>query len=115
MGVSEDLDGRHLGRSRNVQNGRPDRVDIAGIEQSLVSAFSRFPTNLSTCSGLLVVRGTSEIAAGSGTGSYRGIHGGLKMTVTINEVDSWPKCPRTGQGLLAESVFLTASGIVSFK
>jgi len=37
------------------------------------------------------------------------------MIVTIAEVDSWPKCPVAGPDvLLAEDIFITGSGTVSF-
>ena len=53
--------------------------------------------------------------AGSGTGAYKGISGDFKTTVTINEVDSWPKCPRNDTTpVLSQSLFITGSGAVSF-
>jgi hypothetical protein len=90
------------------------QVKIADPERSLVSAASQIPTDLKTCSGFEIVRGKTPIVAGSGTGAYKRIRGTFNMTVTVNEVDSWPKCPRTGQTLLTQSVFVTGSGIVSF-
>ncbi len=48
--------------------------------------------------------------AGSGTGAYKGISGTFQMTITIYEVDSWPKC----SALLAQDIFMTGSGTVSF-
>jgi hypothetical protein len=90
------------------------QLEIAGIEQKIVSALAQFPTDISTCSGIEIVNGSAPIAAGSGTGAYTGISGNFNVTVTINEVDSWPRCPRSGQTLLSQSVFVTASGTVSF-
>jgi hypothetical protein len=90
-------------------------LEIAGLEQSLVRAFGLFPTDLKSCSGIEVVHATAPIAAGSGTGAYKGITGSFKLTVTINEVDSWPRCPRTGQGLLTETVFGVGEGNVSLS
>ncbi len=89
------------------------QLEIAGLERSLVSAFGPFPTDLKSCSGIVIVHATTPIVSGSGTGAYKGISGSFKMTVTINEVDSWPKCSRTGQSLLTQSAFITASGNVS--
>jgi hypothetical protein len=91
------------------------QMNIAGLERSLVIAFSQFPTDLSTCSGIEIVTGTAPIVAGSGTGAYTGIGGRFRLKVAINEVDSYPHCPRTGQGLITQSVFLTGSGAVSFR
>jgi len=91
------------------------QLNIAGLERSLVSAFGQFPTDLSTCSGIEVVTASSPIVAGSGTDAYTDINGNFNVTVTINEVDSWPRCPRSGQtSFLSQSVFFTASGMVSF-
>ncbi len=86
------------------------QLSIAGIENDLVSAFRHFPSNTSTCSGIVTATGTTPIVAGSGTGAYKGISGNFTTTVTIHEVDSWPKC----NALLAQDVFITGSGTVSF-
>jgi hypothetical protein len=88
------------------------QLKIAGLERSLVRAAGSLPTNLKSCSGTFIVHATTPVVSGSGTGAYKGISGSFKMTVTVNEVDSWPKCPRSGQTLIAESVYLTASGAV---
>jgi len=90
------------------------QLKIAALERGLVKAFKLFPTDLKTCSGIETVTAATPIVAGSGTGSYKAIRGTFKQTVTINEVDSWPKCPRTGQDLLTQSVFVTGQGTVSF-
>ncbi len=90
------------------------QLEIAGLGRSLVSAASQLPTDLSTCSGSYIVRATTPVVAGSGTGAYKGISGSFKLVVTVNEVDTWPKCPRSGQTLLTQSVFVTGSGTVSF-
>jgi hypothetical protein len=87
------------------------RLGIAGIESNLVSAFKYFPSNTSTCSGIVTATGMTPIVAGSGTGAYRGISGNFTMTITIHEVDSWPKC----KALLAQTIFITGSGTVSFS
>jgi hypothetical protein len=87
------------------------RLSIAGIENNLVRAFSHFPSNTSTCSGIVTATGTAPIVADSGTGAYKTISGNFQMTVTIHEVDSWPKCV----ALLAEDIFITGSGTVAFS
>src|SRR5438034_7726790 len=64
------------------------RLSIAGLDKRIVSAFSHFPANTSTCSGTVTESGTTPIVAGSGTGAYSGISGSFKMTATIAEVDT---------------------------
>ncbi|MGC2174287.1 MAG: hypothetical protein WA614_02355 [Acidimicrobiales bacterium] len=93
------------------------RLDIAVIESELVqSAGSGFPTNQATCSGLLDVTAASPIVSGSGTGAYRGIHGTLHLTISINEVESWPVCPETDTSpYLSQTAFITGSGLVTLK
>jgi hypothetical protein len=56
-------------------------------------------------------RAAALVVVGSGTGAYKGISGNFKLTITINEVDSWPKCT----SLLAESIYTSGSGPVSFS
>ncbi len=53
--------------------------------------------------------------AGSDTGDYGGIDGSFKMTVTIKEVDSWPRCAKAGQTLLGTRVPLTGAGTLSIS
>lgn len=90
-------------------------LDISVLEKRLVAAFALFPTNQKTCSGVEVVTVSAPVAPGSGTGAYEGISGSFDLTVTINEVDNWPTCPKSGQNLLTESIFVTGSGSVSFR
>ena len=87
------------------------RLSIAGMESNLVSAFSHFPSNTKTCSGIVTATGTTPIVAGSGTGAYQGISGNFSMTITIHEVDSWPKC----RALLAQTIYIAGVGAVSFS
>lgn len=91
------------------------RLDIAGVEGKLdASILGAFPTNTATCSGEIVVAGIAPIVSGSGTGAYKGIHGTFNMTITINEVERPPVCPKTDTSpFLAQSVFITASGVVA--
>jgi hypothetical protein len=91
------------------------RLEIAGMEGGIVAAMGQFPTDLNTCSGIEVVHARSPIVPGSGTGVYKGIGGTFQLTTTINEVDSWPNCPRAGQNLIAQTVFVTGLGAVSFR
>jgi hypothetical protein len=90
-------------------------LNIAHLESELGAAISgHFPTNAITCSGEVIVSGGAAIYSGSGTGAYRGLSGTLAMTITINEVESAPRCPDTDTSpFLAQSVFIDGSGKVS--
>jgi hypothetical protein len=91
------------------------QLSIARLETDLVSAFGHFPTSTSTCSGIVTATAMTPIVAGSGTGAYQGISGDFTMTVTVAEVDAWPRCAVAGADvLLSEDIFLTGSGNVSF-
>jgi hypothetical protein len=93
------------------------RLNVAGIEGELGKAiYGAFPTHSRTCSGEVSVSGTTPIIAGTGTGDYKGLQGSLHMTITINEVEEWPSCPKTDTSpYLAQSVFITGEGTVSLK
>jgi hypothetical protein len=85
------------------------RLNIVDLETTLAQRFKDFPTDPTTCSGIVTATAPTPIVSGSGTGAYQGISGSLAMTVTVNEVDASPQCG----GLLAQSVFTTATGTVS--
>jgi hypothetical protein len=93
------------------------RLNIAGIESELGKAiFGAFPTHSSTCSGEVSVSGATPVIDGTGTGAYKGLQGSLDMTITINEVEEWPTCPKTDTSpYLAQSVFITGKGMVSLR
>jgi hypothetical protein len=62
------------------------------------------------------VAGATPVVSGAGTGAYKGLQGSLHMTITINEVEDWPTCPKTDTSpFLAQSVFITGSGTVSLR
>jgi hypothetical protein len=90
-------------------------LNIASLEGDLASAISgHFPTNATTCSGEVTVSGGAAIDTGSGTGSYKGLRGTLRLTITINEVETPPHCPKTDTSpFLDQAVFITGSGMVS--
>jgi hypothetical protein len=88
------------------------RISIADLDKKIVSAFSHFPSNSSTCSGSVIVRGAAPIVAGSGTGSYRGISGTFDLTVTIDEVVAKSKCDASA-AFLSQAVVISGSGSVS--
>ncbi len=91
------------------------RIVIGPLHVELLNALSHAPYNLRTCSGHVAVTGAAPVVAGSGTGAYKGISGSFKLTITGNEVDAKPGCqPFSGSALLAQSIFITGSGTVSF-
>jgi hypothetical protein len=91
------------------------RLSIKELDKQIVSAFSHFPSNTTTCSGNVTAAGSAPIVAGSGTGAYKGISGAFDMTVTIAEVDSTkPKCDGSS-AFLAQVIFMTGSGAVSLR
>ena len=58
--------------------------------------------------------GAAPVVAGSGTGVYRGVTGGFRLTITANEVDAKPSCqPFSGSPLLAETIVISGSGTIS--
>jgi|SRR5947209_12736135 len=89
-------------------------LNIATLETDLIHAFARFPTDPASCSGLVTVHAPTPIVAKSGTGDYVNIAGSFDVTVTVNEVDSWPTCPSSSQTLLAQTIFLSGTATVSF-
>lgn len=90
-------------------------LDVVDVEKELTTAIgSDFPTNTTTCSGLQTVIGTAPIMQGSGTGSYKGLSGTFHVTISINEVESWPVCPKNDTApFLAQTIFISGSGLVS--
>ena len=87
------------------------RLSIATLEKTFLKV--REPVYPKTCTDLISVTGTTPIVAGSGTGAYRGIRGGLPVTLTLNEVEARPCQPSPG-GFRAQLITLAGSGTVSF-
>ena len=92
------------------------RIVIGPLHLKLEDALSHAPYSLRTCSGhVAAVTGTAPVVPGSGTGAYKAIRGSFTLTITANEVDAKPGCtPFSGTALLAQSIFVTGSGTVSF-
>jgi hypothetical protein len=92
-------------------------LGIAGLESKLIRAiYGNFPTNTSTCSGLVSVSAPVPVVANSGTGAYKGLRGTFHVNITINEVESWPSCPTTDTSpFLAQSVVISGTGTVSLR
>jgi hypothetical protein len=92
------------------------RIVIGPLHAKLVNALGHSPYNLKTCSGHATVTGSAPVAAGSGRGAYKGISGSFKLTIRVNEVDAKPGCqPFSGSALLAQTIFISGSGTVSFR
>ncbi|MFF8911071.1 hypothetical protein [Streptomyces olivaceoviridis] len=68
------------------------RIHTADIDKQLVTAFATFPPNRTTCSGTVVAAGPAPVVRNSGTGSYRGLTGTFRLTITIAEVDARHHC-----------------------
>jgi hypothetical protein len=90
------------------------RIVIGPLHSKLVQAFTHFKPNPRTCSGHLAVTGTAPVAAGSGTGAYKGIRGSFRLTIAVNEVDGQSSCHNGPSVLLAQTIFFSGSGTVSF-
>jgi hypothetical protein len=91
------------------------RIVIGPLQAQFERAANHAPYNRTTCSGHATVTGAAPVVAGSGTGAYKGISGSFKLTVTGNEVDGKPGCQPFSAPLLAQSIFVTGSGTVSFR
>jgi hypothetical protein len=90
------------------------RIRFGPLHEKLVNAFTHFNPNLRTCSGHVAVTGAAPVVAGSGTGKYKGISGNFKLTVTVNEVDGKSSCHGGPSVLLAQALFISGPGTVSF-
>lgn len=90
-------------------------LNIATLESDLGSAIEgHVPTNITTCSGEVTVSGGAEIDSSTETGANEGLSGTINLTITINEVEVPPRCPKTDTSpFLAQSVVITGSGTVS--
>jgi hypothetical protein len=106
-----DSHGRRTDIDLNLAQGK-FRINIADIDKKLVDAFTHFPSNTTTCSGLVTATGTAPIEAGSGTGAYQGISGHFDLTVNVNEVDVKDHCG-PGAKFLSQTVVITGPGTVT--
>jgi hypothetical protein len=86
-------------------------LSIANLGKKIVSVTSHWRATR-TCSFHLSVTAATPVVAGSGTGSYRGVTGGLNMTVTIDEVDVKP-CPAGTSRFLSQLIIMVGTGTVS--
>jgi hypothetical protein len=89
------------------------RLGIAAIDKAFVKATIHEPIYPKTCTDLISVTGTAPIVAGSGTGAYRGIRGGFRVALTLNEVEARPCQPSPG-AFRAQLITVAGSGTVSF-
>jgi hypothetical protein len=110
------VDPEHSSQLRLALTKGSFRIVIGPLHAKLLNALSHASYNLRTCSGHVAVTGQAPVVAGSGTGAYKGIRGGFKLTITGNEVDAKPGCqPFSGSALLAQSIFIAGLGTVSFR
>ena len=89
------------------------RLSIAALDKAFVKAAAHAPIYPKTCTDLISVTGTTPIVAGSGTGAYRGITGGFRVTLTLNEVEARPCQPSPG-AFRAQLITVAGSGTISF-
>jgi hypothetical protein len=89
------------------------RISIATIDKDIVQAYQHWPSNSATCSGSIRFTAPAPIVAGTGTGTYRGVTGAFRLTVTIDEVDVKPVCNGTS-AFQAQVVLMDGSGTVSY-
>ena len=90
------------------------RLSIAKIDQDVVNAYRRWPSDQATCSGSITVTAPAGVVPGSGTGAYRGITGTFSMSVTIDEVDAKPVCNGTSK-FLSQLILMDGVGTVSYS
>ena len=107
------VDPEHTGEMQLDLSHGSFRINIAGFHEKIISAYSHWPANASTCSGSIMFPANAPIVTGSGTGLYQGISGSFKVTVMIDEVDLKPVCDGTSK-FLSQVILLTGSGTVSF-
>lgn len=110
------VDPEHSSQLRLALTQGSFQIVIGPLHAKLLNALSHAPHNLGTCSGHVAVTGAAPVVSGSGTGAYKGISGSFTLTITGNEVDAKPGCqPFSGSALLAQAIFITGSGAVSFR
>jgi hypothetical protein len=88
------------------------RLDIAGLDKRLVTGLAHVPVNPATCSATASVTGPVPVVAGSGSGSYQGIHGTFMLTVTLDEVYQPGGCSESSP-YLAQAIVITGPGTVT--
>lgn len=88
------------------------RLRIAGIVSELSARASHEPTYQATCSDYFDdITATVPIVTGSGTGAYRGVHGSLSVSLTVNEDQQTPPCTPP---FARQIIILNGSGNVSY-
>lgn len=88
------------------------RLDVADLDKRFAAAMAGARVDTSTCSGTATVSGPVPIVAGSGTGSYQGIHGTFTLTITLDEVYQPAGCAETSP-YLAQAILITGPGTVA--
>jgi hypothetical protein len=100
----------HDSQSNLVLSRGSFRLNIKALDHQLVAAFGGLQPDPRTCSAHVSVTAMAPIVAGSGTGSYSGISGAIRLSVSVDEVF---KTCRTSAAYLAQAVVTTGTGTVS--
>jgi hypothetical protein len=86
-------------------------LNIAALDKKFVAVASHEPIYPATCSDHIAATGAVPIVAGSGTGAYKGVRGGFRLTITVDEVEKRP-C-RPAAAFQTQLLTLTGAGTVS--
>jgi hypothetical protein len=89
------------------------RLSIAALDKAFVAAASHEPIYPRTCSDFVRVTAATPIVAGSGTRSYRGIRGSVRMTLTLYEAEASTCKPGVPARFRWQLISLTGSGTVT--
>ncbi len=90
------------------------RLSIRALDAAFNKVSRREPIYPKTCSDLIRVTATAPVVAGSGTGAYRGIRGGFRLTLTSNEVEATPCAANGPSAIRAQLITAAGSGRISF-
>jgi hypothetical protein len=89
------------------------RLDIAEFKRLFGAESSREPIFPETCSDHFAITTPVPIVPGSGTGAYKGISGGFRLTLTGDEVEMSPCGPSAPRGIAWQVLVLAGPGTVS--
>jgi hypothetical protein len=100
------IDAEHSDQLKLILTHGTFELRIGDIDKKIVSAFTSFPANTTTCSGLVIVDGAAPIVPRSGTGGYQRIHGTFHLHVSIDEVDQKTHCSSSSR-FLSQAIVIT--------
>jgi len=90
------------------------RLTIKAADRAFVSAASHEPIYPRTCSDFISVTAPAPVVTGSGTGSYRGIRGTLRLTVTLTEVEASTCRAGAPAAFRSQVIALTGAGTIAY-